>query len=472
VAPETLNSPYPIGSIVRDPRLLQLRRFEIDRGLEIVAPEGEQENKHAVILGDPHSGRTSVLTEVARRVIDERRRLVVRLRSGEDLPLTEAGITRHLLIAIVEALAAQTDNRADWYRAWRDRVYLRAGRPTDDRDLLSSALQLAADHGATIDRPVLERDLSELAQIARSAGIAGIVVCIDDVQPLTEDVPLVENLVDLFDSVGFYSLLMAGLPAVADHFTEAASRCLERVDPVWLGPFFTPHQVFTALSAPLPAQTSFIRAEDARFLRDLLSLTGGNPYEVMVVGHYLWISCENGEQQTYALTHRLLDRVIPHLALRTADGDAIRDGAEAIDRLPEEQVQGAVELAGLSNLTIREVAITRLLTETNSHRIPEDRAPKDITEHLDEEIERTEEELSDLQEHGVVAIDPDGGRFSIVGGRPTSVLLKYKAQARVGKPPSVLYGMNFMLTVGQPLARTLAKRALKSFLRQRASASL
>jgi hypothetical protein len=456
-----LESPYPVGAVVRDPRLLQLRRGVIDRGLEIVVSAEDGEHRHAIVIGEPHSGRTSVLTEILRRAQAERGQLVVSLHGGEEFPVSRGEMVRHLMTALVEALARVVGRDARWYRAWSDRVYLRDGTSAREGDRLSSALVLAGDPQAGIDRSVLERDLEVLVEIAREADLSGIVVAIDDATPLTEDVPLIEELVDVFDSVGNISLLLTGLPSVAGHFTQAASCCLERLVPVWLEPFFRPPQIYTALSAPLSSdeREKYVPRDDLSFVIDLLNLTLGSPYELMVVANYLWLSCERGEQKSYALTPRLLDRVIPHLALRTADGDALRNGADAIERLPEEQIPGALELAGLSQLSVREVAIDRLL-KAGDGRIPDDRRAVEVTDHLEEEVERVRGDLAELEDNGVVQIHSDGERFSIVGGRAVAVLLKYKARARIGTVDARPYGQNFLHAVGQPLARTLVRRAL------------
>lgn len=419
--------------------------------------EGDQ-HRHAILIGDPHSGRTSVLTEIARRAADERGRLVVKLRGGDGIALSRIELVRHLLTAVVETMAAAGE-QAHWYRAWRDRVYLQDTSPAGQDDLLSSALMLAANPKADVDGAVLERDLEVLARLARDLGFHGILICIDDASPLTEDVALTEEIVDVFDSVGFYSLLMTGLPAVADHFTEAASSCLERVEPVWLEPFYGPTQILTALQVPLPSDCEYVKGDDLGFVLDLLTLTAGNPYELMVVAEHLWLGCERGEQETYALTPRLLDRVIPHLALRTGEGDALRDGAQAIDCLPEEQVSGAFELASLSRLTVREIAVNRLLKDSSGRRVPDGRKPEDIVDHLGDEEDRVKADLADLEANGVVVVRPDGETFAIVGGRPAAVLLKYKATARVGGSRERAFGQNFLQVVGRPLARSIVETA-------------
>jgi hypothetical protein len=443
-------SPYPLGTLVRDPRLLGIRAPEISLALDALAPE-EGERVHVALMGDTHSGRSSVLAEVSRRLGAERRRLVVELARPDALDPERRAFLRHLMIALVEALAAAIGESAPWYAAWRERVYLRSTASVGAGDLLSSALFLAAEPDGEIDQAVLERDLAALLSIAREAGFEGIVVTVDDASPLTEDVALIEELVDCFDLLGGYSLLLVGLPTTARHFTEAASSsCLQRFRPVWLMRL-RGHRILTALRAPLSAEDrGLLKGEYDDLLGDVTQLTGGNVYELMVVAHHLWMSCKLGEQDQFVLTPRVLDRIIPHIAMLTAEGDALRDGAEAIDLLPEDRVGEAVGLASYSRLSVREIAITRLLGLERDELVLE--APLKATD-IAAESERVRAVLGELEEAGVVSVDPGGERFSVVGGRAAAVLLKYKARARLGDSVSGAgFDLGFLPWVGQCLA--------------------
>lgn len=452
-------SPYPLGTKVSDPRLLQNRRAEIGLGLEAVAPE-MGERRHTVLLGDPHSGRSSVLAEIARQAEVERDRLVIWLTNSEE-GQTPSALIRHLLIAVVETLAAETNTSADWYLAWRGRVYLRDTGPVRESDLLSSGLLFASDPFSTVDPAILRRDLSALAEIAIDAGFKGVVVCIDDASTLTEDVELIESMADLFDSLGDYVLLLAGLPSTATHFEQAASSCLQRFSGVWISPFYGAAQIYTTLSAPLSgADRDLLRAKDTDLQRDILQLTGGNPYELMVVAHHLWVSCQLGEQSHYALTPRVLDRIIPHIAALADEGDALRDGAAAIDMLPEEKVGEALELAAFSRMGVREIAKTRLL-KLGTPNTPIDRGAI-LEADVAAESERVLDTLKDLEDAGVVQIHPDGERFNVVGGRPVTVLLKYKARARTGaEVERQPFELGYLFTVGRAVARDALLRAIE-----------
>jgi hypothetical protein len=420
--PSTVDSPYPLGTVVTNPRLLQSRRAEIESTVEVLAA-GPDRGRHVVLLGEQRSGRSTVVLEVGHRMSTQHGRLVVVLRAGSGAPYERAGLHRCLLITLVEALSEATGEQAKWYDTWRDRVHLQDRRPSGRHDLLSSGLAFAADPNAAIDAPILERDLRKLRAVVTKFGFAEIVVCVDDASLLTEDMDLVEDLVSVFDLVGGYRLLLAGLPTTATHFLEAASPSLTRFVPIWLRPFRNLQQIFTSLSAPLEdTARDWVRSADTAFLRDVLRLTSGNPYELMLVANQLWLACHLGEQDRYTLTPKILERVIPHLAQFASGGDALLDGAGAIDRLPEERARQAVELVAFSRLSFRQIAIARTL---DIHSRDSDHVARAI---LDADLEAREAagraEVADFEEAGVVQVHADGERFSIIGGRPAEVVLK------------------------------------------------
>lgn len=422
--PALEQSPYPVGTLVTDPRLLQARRNEIELAVE--ALNGPLFGaRHVLLLGEQRSGRSSIIAEVGRRLGEDQSCLVVPIHGGAEVLQTRQTLQRGLLTSVVEALAERAEHPGLWYDAWRDRVHLRDRRGSDENDLLSSALAYASDPSAVLDLPVFERDLRKLYEIGAKSGFERLIVCIDDASVLTEDVEVVEEVVSLFDQLGGYRLLLAGLPTVADHFIEAASPCLSRIKPVWLRPFRNLRQIFTSLSAPLAeSDTDWVRTEDTGFLRDVLRLTSGNPFELMLVAQQLWFSCRSGEQERYSLTAKVLERVIPRLALLAAGGDALLDGAAAIDRLPEERAREAVELVAFSRLTFRQIAMARVLGVDSRDADRVDR--RILHADIDAEEAAIRERVEALESAGVVQIQSGGDRFTIVGGRPAEVLLKYQ----------------------------------------------
>jgi hypothetical protein len=320
----------------------------------------------------------------------------------------------------------------------------------------------AADPESDLDGAVIEHDLTAIFDRAREAGFGGVVLALDDASSLTEDIELVEELVSSVDAITGYRLLLAGLPTTAGHFVDSASPCLSRFLPVWLRPFRGLHQVYVSLSAPLGdgPNDKLVEPDDVSFLRDVLRLTGGNPYELMLVAHHLWLTCQRGEQERYVLTPRVLDRVIPHIAIHAAGGDALLDGANAIDRLPEEHVRQAVELASFARLSTREIAIARTLGIATREAQQVDRHI--ATADIDHEVDKVVAELEELESEGVVQLHDDR-EHNVVGGPAAAVLLKYKARARLGADISNYpFELGFLSAVGPALIRDATEKVLET----------
>ena len=437
-------NPYRLTP-VDNPRLLRTRRAEISHAVDALSLESEC-NDHVLIVGEERTGRTSVLQEVARRVSDEHRGLVVNLRLLH-CDLTTSGLQRSLLNATVEALVAGEDPQPDWYRAWCDRVHLRDRSPAQMRDVLVTGLVLAADGAAVVDRAVLARDLRTLFAMAVERGKECIVVCIDDADALLEDVELVEAMVDAATAAGDWSFVMTSTPAGREHLVEAVSPCLRRFVRVPLLPFWTLDRIRACLTAPLDAEDSKRLMPDRPLplLADLARLTGGNPFEIALVAKHLWFACRLGEQEHYELTPRVLERALPELALSTGAQGGLVDGARAMRDLDPSRLGAALDLVALSALTVREIAIARLLGVPNRDN---NLNPRLLSADLDEEEQRVADELAELEGRGVVVLDDDG-RFTVRGGHRAEVALKYQARSLlvadvVDKP----FGIPFLPCVG------------------------
>ena len=443
-----IRNPYSLDP-VDNPRLLRTRRGEINHVVATVAPV-EGRSRHALVVGDERTGRSSLLREVARRAAAERGALVVWLRLLEH-DLTTSGLQRALLNATVEALVANEEPAPDWYLAWCDRVHLRDRSASTLRDRLISSFILASDTAAGVDRAVLERDLRTLSRLAAEKGKSRILVCIDDADPLLEDIPLVEGMLDSVAAAGEWSFAITASPSGSDHLTEAVSPSLRQFAQLWLAPFWTLDKIRTCLTAPLDADEvkPLMPADPTPLLVDILRLTGGNPFEIAVIARHLWMACRMGEQERYELTPRVLERALPDIALYTGAETELVAGARAVQELEPDRIGPALDLLALSRMTIREVAIARLLGVPNETGTVSERL---LTTDLDEEVGRVVEELEELERQGVVVLDGDGG-FAVRGGHAVIVALKYQAQSLLG-PEKVEkpFGIPFLPCVGQPLA--------------------
>ncbi len=358
----------------------------------------------------------------------------------------------------------------EWYSAWCDRVHLHDRSAASLRDRLVSGLVFAGDTAAIVDRAVLERDLRTLSGWAAENGKSRVVVCIDDADALLEDVPLVEQLLDWVALRDDWSFVMTTRRAGSRHLAEAVSPSLRQFQRVWLAPFWTPDKILTCLTAPLDPDDvkPLMPSSPTPLILDLLRLTGDNPFEIAVIAQQLWLACRVGEQERYELTPRVLERALHDIALFSGAEAELVAGARAVQQLEPDRIGPALDLLALSNLTIREVAIARLLGVPNAANAVSERL---LAADVDQEEARVVEELEELESLGVVALDDNGG-FTVQGGQAAIVALKYHAQSllgpeRVEKP----FGIPFLPCVGAPLAEDYARRTVAALPGSRRLAS-
>jgi len=197
----------------------------------------------------------------------------------------------------------------------------------------------------------------------------------------------------------------------------------------------------------------------SQLLADISWLTGGNPFEIALVAQHLWLACKLGEQERFELTHRILERALPHIAMCTGAEDAFVDAALAMQDLDPDELTRALDLVALSELDSRQVAIARLLGVPNAENRVNNKL---LTGDVETEEERVIEELEELDRRGVVTLD-ESGHFSVRGGRRAAVALKYHARSVLG--PDVAekpFGIPFLHCVGSPLAEDYARRVADS----------
>lgn len=448
------DNPYTLGP-TDNPRLLENRNGELRTLLDAVADEGG--GRHALLLSDARTGRTSVMQEADRRLRAGGDTLAVGLRVNDD-ELGVGGLFRSLLSAAVEAIVASASDPPSWYQAWCDRLYLRDRAPMAVRDVLVSALAFAADNNAVLDPAVVVRDLRSLTRLAEEHGTPRVVVLIDDADALLEDPDLIETLLDALDAAGWHLILASRISGAA-HLVEAASPVMRRVELIPLRQLWLLDEIRVCLAGPPGSdEAERLLPKDAdSFLVDVLRLTSGNPFEIALVGYHLWIACRLGEQEHYELTPKVLDRVLSDFARHTGGSAELRAEAKAVRELPPERMRDALDLVALSELTIRQIAIARTLG------LPTGNDPlnrKLLTCDLDAEETKVRTELEELEALGVVSLRDDG-RFSVQGGRQAAIALKYHARSFADSDPERPFGIPFIACIGDPLTEECAERAVR-----------
>jgi hypothetical protein len=362
---------------------------------------------------------------------------------------------RTFLSAAIEQLATLYNTEPDWYRTWCNRVLLRDRSPMGIGDLFVSGLAFAAESCATLDPAVFDRDLRTLCRLAHEAGSRRTLLVIDNADALFEDSALVERLFDAIDGHAEWSVLAASRFSGVNNLAEAVSPALRRCRLVPLKPFWSPGMIRACLVGPLePSEGDRLMPSEKEIdlLVDLLQLSMGNPFDISLIAGHLWDACEVGEQEFYELTPRIIERVLPSLTMHTGSRDGLHDGAQAVRRLAPDRLESALRLVALSELTVPQIAVARALKLPWDQTGEVGRRLQDCD--LAKEHQRVVGELEQLEVEGVIELAEDGDNFTVRGGRFAALTLKYQARSLVGSTVADLsFGMPYLATVGQPVAR-------------------
>jgi hypothetical protein len=202
---------------------------------------------------------------------------------------------------------------------------------------------------------------------------------------------------------------------------------------------------------------------------DIASLTYGKPYEINLICYYIWESLQERAQDRFELSTVVLDNVLQELSdigrqIALAEIMAIR-------RLTSHDFEAAVEIIPYEHLTIRELALKRLLLQ-------------DYTEDaLQSEITSVESAVEDLQMLGILT--RQGDRFSLRGDSFVRIYFKYAASLHttIHLGHRIAFGASFAqhtvtkaierrrqeFPVAQSAERAFAERARRKELKRFAS---
>jgi hypothetical protein len=279
---------------------------------------------------------------------------------------------------------------------------------------LEIGLVLAADlNGKFVRRiqiPSLMRDISRL--LALAGDLRGIALCIDSAEHLDDSPDIAESLLELIDADPRLVLITAA--PQAGRLQTAASRTWAQIE---VGPFQTPLEVFEAMTRPLESADRSSVALDPAAAEDIHKLTRGQPYEVNLVCHFIWEAIQSQRQTDFQLSDAVIERVLGEFIERgrheSSADIALVAGLSARD------YELLTKLAPYENLTIKEIALTRLM-------------PKEFEDQRLVELEASiRMELQTLAQREVLNVQDD--RFCLVVSEDARLYLRYAAERHTGE---------------------------------------
>lgn len=215
---------------------------------------------------------------------------------------------------------------------------------------LHFARAMAANNpDALVPEQILRRDLSALATEAGKV----IVILIDECNVLSASKTLLEMVRNTFMNLPGYMLVFTGTPSLFPVMDEVFSPIVRQFKRIAVSPFATVKETLSVVQTPLERigqRDLFIDVPDIvrrripedswhmfdEQLKDLHRLTGGRPYEIQLVCHFMFKRIQLGKASKMELSYEVLADVLAELG--ETMNLASRQVLAAILRLPAEKL--------------------------------------------------------------------------------------------------------------------------------------
>jgi hypothetical protein len=411
-------NPYDFRSPVRHRALLAGRSEELASIDEFLREASSGRPVHFSLFGGQGSGKSSLLNGVVELARD-RDFLAVKLALREAIVETELDFYKALYDAALQVLLddGQLGDGDSLMRAWVLQTCTGDLPPGVEKEPLELGLLVAARVNGRmvtgVPTPLIKRDLQRFLSMSGRRS-RGLVLCLDGAELLDDNRDLGPSLLQLADSTPLLTIVTAA--EGAGSLQKAAPRAWAQVE---VGPFRDPGDVFDAITKPVDNVDDTLSATPPTLATamDIRQLTGGVPYEVNLVCHFIWDAIQQGELESFELSPTVIERVTAELEEKgrhQASGEIA-----TFSTLSASDYQLLVEFAPYEALTMRQLALVRLMLD--------DYEQADL-QAAGNAVGRA---LKRLEDKGVVRIERD--RFEVVGSRDARLYLKYAAQRHTGR---------------------------------------
>ena len=339
MVPEYYN-PYDFINPIRDPKLFAGRQEElkeIDYYLELSRSKSPKYT-HLALIGERASGKTSLLNMIGYKA-NEKDFLSVKTSLNKETSSRDVLFFKEVFDGIMTKGAEK-----GMYGGIKGKIYRSFRRLIDNLDIrVESPLYFGTayiglrkkEHEAGIPQHVLIHDLKELSKEAKKRGIETIVLLFDECDLLAQNETLLQKIRNAFMEIEGYILAFSGtermFPALSDVFSPIP-RFFKRINVE----NFNFKETEECILKPLTKEESKIL--DRRSIGEIHWLTGGLPYEVNLISHYMYRRYQETNSSTIGLSVEVLDDVLNEL-------ERLRKGAH-------HEIANRIRACGLQQLKV------------------------------------------------------------------------------------------------------------------------
>jgi hypothetical protein len=341
-----LHNPYDFANPVADPELFVGRsaemneiKYYLDHASSACRPI------NLAIMGARASGKTSILNMIQLEA-EKRGFCVVRVDLDEGDAETQLAffckIFDSVLTTVVDAFGAYGGLMGKTYDTYRD--MLDAYEIPEDRTFCPFIFPIQyakamnkGNTGAALSDTAFKRDISGI----RRELDCPVAVLFDECDVLTRSRVHLEKLRNIFMNTPGFMLVFTGTPALFPLMDDVFSPIVRQFKKINLGPFDEVDETEDCIRKPLEKigirdPSEIFDFETYRDVGDIHDLSGGRPYEIQLLCHFLFRRVQEGRAERMRLTLDVLDDVLREL--QTSQDVSTRPIISAIRNFDERQL--------------------------------------------------------------------------------------------------------------------------------------
>lgn len=310
------SNPYDFQRPIKDPRLFAGRHDElkeINYYFELAKSDSPR-FFNVAIVGPRSSGKTSFLNMI-KHIAKEKGFLPVKVSLNNELVQNDVFLFKEIFDGIMTKgmqrglFGGKGKQIYQKFRRMVDTLALNIEVPL----LFGTAYIGTKKKGlnAGLSQHVLIHDLKRLYSEAKKQKIPGIVLLFDECNLLAKNETILQKLRNAFQEIDGYILVLSGTPKMFPLISETFSpipRFFKRID---IGNFKSLDETKECILKPLAKGE--VKIVDASSVAEIHSFTGGSPYEINLVAHYMYKHYKESHQPKIELNVDVLDDVLSEL---------------------------------------------------------------------------------------------------------------------------------------------------------------
>jgi tetratricopeptide (TPR) repeat protein len=151
--------------------------------------------------------------------------------------------------------------------------------------------------GEALPQSALIRDLQSLHDEGQKCSVPTIVLLIDEANQLSRNTTLLQLIRNVFTTVPGYQLVLSGTDEMFPAIREVFSPIPRSFHLIQVGPFKSVAETRECILGPLPPEDRWRVKRET--VEDIHRLSGGRPYEIRLVSHFMYRHYEEQESADY-----------------------------------------------------------------------------------------------------------------------------------------------------------------------------